>query len=295
MTATFDTFMESAWSDHADDSEGVAARLVASTALAATPAELARFAALATHVFGEHLGRWHDGVALVTSLRDSRAFDSAASRTMLDRHVATLRYAAGEASALAAVSGDDRAAALAAAASALAGRGDIARAIAAYAEARAIAGSRLADGSPAVRALAVGGNNLAATLEQRANRSAAETQSMLDAAQSALDHWRRAGTWLEEERAQYRLARSRLAAGDARGAIDAADACLAICEHNHAPPFELFFGYAALALAQRAAGSRAGFGDARTRVLALYESLPEDEREFAQADLRAIETSGAPG
>jgi hypothetical protein len=114
---------------------------------------------------------------------------------------------------------------------------------------------------------------------------------MVEAAQGALADWRRAGTWLEEGRAHYRMAMSRLAAGDAAGAVDSAGHCLAVCAAHQAPPFERFFGYAALAMARRAAGERAGFDDARTRALAMYEALADDDKPLARADLAKIEAS----
>ena len=61
---------------------------------------------------------------------------------------------------------------------------------------------------------AVAGNNLAATLEEKPDRDAFETEGMLTAAQGGLHHWKLAGGWMEEERAEYRLARSLLQAGD---------------------------------------------------------------------------------
>ena len=68
--------------------------------------------------------------------------------------------------------------------------------------------------SPAIRALAVGGNNLAAALEAKTDRDPTETRGMIDAAEGGLKYWKQAGTWLEEERAEYRLARSLLQAGE---------------------------------------------------------------------------------
>jgi hypothetical protein len=62
-----------------------------------------------------------------------------------------------------------------------------------------------------------------------------------------------------------------------------------VCDANAAPPFERFFGYAALAMARRAAAERAGFTDARTRALALYEGLSGEDKPFAQADLAKLE------
>jgi hypothetical protein len=304
MTASFETFMDTAWRDHGDDPAGVASRLADARALPQDDAERGRLASLATHVYGEHLGRWMDGVAFLDTLRrvtadDARDAEDAsgdgdgrdALTLAIDRHVATLRHAAGDTRALDGLAPAEAAAALAGCASAMAGRGDFAHAIADYAAARELASAGLADGSPAIRALAVGGNNLAVALEGKPDRTPAETAAMVDAAHSALVHWRRAGTWLEEERAHYRLAMSRLAADDAAGAIDSATHCLAVCDANEAPPFERFFGYAALAMARRAAGERTGFDDARTRALALYESLPDDDKPFARGDLAKIEAS----
>jgi hypothetical protein len=302
VTASFEAFMDAAWRDHGEDPAGVASRLADARALPQDDGERARLASLAAHVYGEHLGRWTDGVAFLDTLRrvaadDARDTDDAggdgrdALTRTLDRHIATLRHAAGDTRALDGLAAAEIAAALAGCASAMAGRGNFARAIADYAAARELASAGLADGSPAIRALAVGGNNLAVALEEKRGRSPPETAAMVDAAQSALVHWRRAGTWLEEERAHHRLAMSRLAAGDAAGALASAGHCLAVCDANEAPPFERFFGYAALAMARRAAGDRAAFDEARTRALALYESLPEDDRPFAQADLAKIEAS----
>ncbi|HEV8501823.1 MAG TPA: hypothetical protein VGR63_09590 [Casimicrobiaceae bacterium] len=293
--SSFDAFMESAWTAHGERPDDVAAQLADALTLPQDAAQLQRFASLATHVYGEHLARWRDGVVLLDRLRTTPAFDGGGdAMRALDRHVATLRHAAGDADALDALARDDRAAALAAAASALAGRQAFERAIDAYAAACALAAAGIPKDSPANRALAVGGNNLATALEEKRDRTPRETQAMLDAAQSALVHWRIAGTWVQEMWAHYRLARSRLCAGDAQGAIDSAVHCIALCDTNHAPPFEFFFGYAALALARRAAAENAAFEDARTRALALYESLADDERPLAAADLAAIE-SPAPG
>ena len=56
------------------------------------------------------------------------------------------------------------------------------------------------------RALAITGNGLACTLEEKPDRTADERALMILAAQTARHHWAIAGTWLETERAEYRLA-----------------------------------------------------------------------------------------
>ena len=206
---TLDPFLEAAWSDHGDRRQEVADRLAASLHLVQSPEHVPPFVRLLTHVFGEHLGQWHRGVALLESLRNLPAFDgSAAVAGPLGRAVATLGYAAGDAAALHALSAEDRVFALASASSAFTARNELKQAIAAYTEALRSAEAGLPSGSPAVRALAVGGNNLSAALEGKNDRDAFETQAMIAAAEAGLKYWKQAGTWLEEERAEYQLTRS---------------------------------------------------------------------------------------
>jgi hypothetical protein len=285
----FDAFLDAAWDDHGDRPGEVADRLAASLQVIQSPAHIPPFAALVTHVYGEHLGRFDDGIRLLESLRGLPAFDGAHDAVArLDRNVATLRVAGGDADALALLSVDDRVAVLASVASAFAGRNEFARAISAYRQAMAVAGTGIAASSPAIRALAVGGNNLAAALEQKQDRGPAETLAMVAAAESALAHWKIAGTWLEEERAEYRLARSQLQAGNSAAAVDRAHRCIEICEGNDAPAFERFFAQAVAALAQRAAGAAAAFDASRNRALALFEQMPQEDRNACEADLREL-------
>ena len=287
---SFDAFLDDAWRDHGDRPQAVADRLAASTALPQTADDLAQFARLAAHVFGEHLGQWQRGIDLLDSLRNLPvAAGSAVLDASLTRAITTLRCASGDAAAVERLSPEDRAAVLAGAAQALIGRGDPARGIPALDAALALAERGLPAGSPAIRALAAAGNNIAATLEQKANRTLAETQAMVTAAHAGLRYWKQAGTWLEEERAHHRLARTLLAAGRANDAVAAAQACLHVCTCNDAPAFERFFGHAALAVARRAAGDRAGFEASRADALAALERVPDDdkvwcERERAELD-----------
>ncbi|MFO1309413.1 MAG: hypothetical protein U1F64_13385 [Burkholderiales bacterium] len=286
---TFDAFIESAWNDHGDRPAEVADRIAASTGLVATADRIAPYARLATHVFGEHLGEWERGVRLLESLRALPAYDaSPAAEGAIARGIGALRYAEGDAHAVDTLALDDRIAAIAIASAALAGRGEHGRAIAALEGALALAESGLPDGSPALRALAVAGNNLACVLEEKADRDAAQTRGMVAAAEAALSYWKRAGTWLEEERAHYRLARSLLCAGRPRDAAASARRCLDVCVAHEAPAFERFFGHAALAAALRASDDAAAFEAARHDALDCYEEVPADERRWCAGDLAAI-------
>ncbi len=286
----FDTFIANAWDEHGDRPQDVADRLAASLHLVVSPAHIPPYTRLAAHVFGEHLGQWGRGVKLIESLRRLPAFDGGfAAVGALARGVATLRYASGDPAALDALSREDRVAALAGAAAALAGRNDFKPAIGAYTEALRLAEPGLPNESAALRALAIGGNNLAAALETRRGRDAGETAGMVAAAEGGLKYWKLAGTWFEEQRAEYRLARSLLQAGAPEAARHCAERCIAVCENHAAPAFERFFGHAVLALAQRAMGDAAAFETARDSARQLYTQVAAEERHWCDEDLAELE------
>jgi hypothetical protein len=285
----FDDFVQAAWADHDDHTADVAARLTVEVARVESVAQLAPYAALVVHVLGVHLGQWERGIALLHSLRALPAcHGDAGAGAMLARHEAALRYASGDTPPFDALAQDERIAALASAASMLSGRAEWARAIRALDDALQRAELGLPAGSPAVRGLAVAGNNVAAALEEKADRSADQTRAMLTAAHAGLRYWRLAGTWLEEERAEYRLARSCLQAGDPAAAVQAAQRCLAVCEENQAPAMERFLGHAVLALAQRAAGETAAFEATREQARHWHAQVPTDEQAWCAGDLAEL-------
>jgi len=290
MSMTIDAFLESAWSDHADNPREVADRVAASLDVVQSPEHVPPFVRLLVHVYGEHLGEWQRGVELLASLRQSAAVDSSTQALgSIVRGVATLRYASGSSEGLNALSPEDQVVALATASSALAAREEIPRAITAFAEAVRAAQAGLPSASLAHRALAVGGNNLATTLEEKRNRTPSETEAMVAAAEAGLKYWKRAGTWLEEERAEYRLARSLLQARRPSAALQSAKRCLAVCEHNTAPPFEEFFAHAVVALAHRAGGDEGSFEAHRRMARSVFEQLPEAERKSCEGDLAELD------
>lgn len=287
---SFDDFMKAAWNDHADQPEEVAARLAASLHVVESPSHIPRYVGLVTHVYGEHLGQWARGVAVQEALRGSRAFDdSPETRGAIDRGIAALSYCGGDASSLQPLAADDRVAVLAVVSSAMLGQHKHAAALAAYDEALQGARDGLPAGSPALRSLAIGGNNLAAALEEKPDRNDAETAGMLRAAEAGVKYWMLAGTWLEHERAEYRLTRSLLQAGQSAAAAASARRCLAVCAANDAPAFERFFGHAVLALALRAAGDTGGYAAARQEALACYAVVAPDEQQWCAGELRELE------
>ena len=292
MASAFDIFLETAWNDHGDDAPAVAQRLVRSLDVIVAAEQVPPYARIVTHVYGEHLARYGDGVALLERLRAVPAWDgSEAATSAIARGIAVLRYCSGDSSALAALAADDRIVVLATASSAFAGQTTYTRAIETYAEALALARGGVSDGSPALRALAVGGNNLAAALEEKPDRDALETRGMLTAAQGGLDYWRRAGTWLEEQRAELRLSSSRRSAGDYDGAMHHAQRCLALCQAHDAPAIEHFFGVAALALAQRSAGLADEFEASRRVARQWHERVDAPERAWCETTVAMLDST----
>lgn len=283
----FNAWLDKAWNEHAEDSAGVAARLEAEGApLAGADGELAALARLAHHVFGEHLGRHAEGRGVLARLATHAAAGaaSAAAVRVLD---ASLALCDGE-DLRAALADSDRIRVAAFAAGTLAGR-DTARAAGLLREALAAAdAAALADGDPAVRALAVTGNNLACTLEEKRERSEAERQLMILAARTARQYWARAGTWLETERAEYRLARTFTVAGDLAAARRHAQACLEIVRANGDLPLEAFFGWEALGLVEAAAGNATGHAQALAMARAALERLEPGDRAWCEAELHKL-------
>lgn len=284
------TFISTGWADHADNASAVAERLAQSLHLVTSPEHVPPFVRLTTHVYGEHLARWDEGVALLESLRASPAWDGSPAQTgAMTRGVAALRHCSGSKTALDGLSLEDRITVLATAALAFVGQKSTQAGIDAYAQATALAeAAPLPPDSPAVRALAAGGNNLAAELSEKAERDAAETAGMLAAAAGGLTYWKLAGTWLEEERAEYMMSVCLRKAGNADAAIEHAAHCIAICEANDAPAFERFFGHAVLAMAQREANDIGAFTESRATALRCHAQIDSAEQTWCATELAAL-------
>ena len=284
----FDEFIDTAWNEHGDRPQEIAERLAVALPMMAAPAHVAPFARIVTHVYGEHLGQWQSGIALLEAVRRAPIYSEAPEvGGVVKRGIATLRYAGGDVAAVNPLGAEERATVLAAAASALTAHGEFARALEVYAQAVALAG-QLPKGSAAFRSLAAGGNNLSAALEERTDRDEFQTQGMVAAARGGVTFWRMAGTWLEEERAHYRLARSLLAAGQPTEAIESARQCAEVCLEHDAPAFERFFAYAVLARALREDGRMDDYADMRDEALAWFERVPDVDREWCEADLAEL-------
>jgi hypothetical protein len=286
---SFDDFMAQAWDAHASQPEAVAARLSEQgPRLATTPAFLSRLAGLTNHVHGTHLGTWEAGTRALQALHDHAQCTGAARAEVL-RALASLALCRGHAGAMEGFSPSDAVRVAAVAAAHLAER-DTVRASAHWQDALARCDAlQPAADDPCHRALAATGNNLACTLEELTERTASQRQLMIEAAQAARRHWALAGTWLEVERAEYRLAMTWLKAGDAVQASAHAQACREIVRTHAAPALERFFAEEAVGLCARAAGHATAWAEAHAQADAAFGELEESDRAWCRPSLDALQ------
>lgn len=282
---TLDTFLDQAWSDHADHAAAVATRLPEALPLVADDNGVMRLAALAHHVFGEHLGQWQAGLTFLAQLAE-RAVVGTDGAAAIVRCQASLRLCSGEADARAALTASDQCRVSSMAAGNLAAR-DNQRSAELLHEAVTRA-SALADADPGVRALAANSNNMAGTLQELASRTVQQRDLMIQAAQVARAQWERAGTWLEVERAEYRLALCWLAAGDPALGLQHARHCESIVQENGSAPLEVFFAAEALCLSARALGDTAVQAGAVATAQQAFEALLSDDQVWCRATLNTL-------
>lgn len=289
----FDSFIDQAWSAHADDPAGTAARIQAeAAALVGAEPQIVALAHLAHHVWGAHLGRWTEGVAYLHSLSTLPVWDAQApGATAVARFAASLQLAGGLADPRPAQGVSDRIRIGALAAASL-GAHHPARAGQLLQEALAdVQAGPLPADDPARRALAVAGNNLAAELEEKPQLDEAERALMVQAAQVGRRFWEQAGTWLEVERAEYRLARTWLKAGDAQQAQQHAQACLDLVQAQQAPALEAFFAWEALALCARAQADDDAHAQALQHAAHAFAALAPDDQAWCRATLDQLQGS----
>lgn len=290
------TFVEQGWNDHADAPAAVAARLEQGCALLRSDADVSALARLGEHVHGAHLGQWTPGLEFLQRLagharRRGLLQPGSPAEADIERHRATLALCRGDADPRTGRSTSDRIRIGALAASNLS-LFDAERAQGLLAQAlQEAADSGLPDADPMNRTLATCGNNIAAGLEELPERSPAQRALMITGAETARCYWERAGTWLEVERAEYRLAHTFLKAGDLQQARWHATTCLQIVQANGSVPLELYYAWEPMALIDHARGDPAAARAALEAMRAEFPRLAADEQPWCAESLAKVERS----
>ncbi|MEQ1722008.1 MAG: hypothetical protein ABL930_02450 [Pseudobdellovibrio sp.] len=241
----FNTYFNKSWDEHGDDSLKVASTFPEGIKFINTAPQITQFTNLVTHVMGVHLGKTSEGISILQQL-ESLEFNNADTFLNIKISKTILSYVDSANLDLSGFSDSEKVRIVSTAASCFQGLDKILESQTALNKAVSLA-SVLDAKDPANRSLAVSGNVIASTLEEKTVRSSEEVELMLLAAHVARKYWEIFGTWLEVERAEYRLAQSYLKARDLISSIKHANLCLTICEENKAPSLEFFFAYEAIA------------------------------------------------
>lgn len=257
----FGKFINECWRDHDKDSEAVATKLKETASEVNSPERLGSYAMITFHTIAGHLGRFDEAFATLKAFEGkAEVLATDGAKRMLGRMLGACAVGLGqdvEPYLKRAQDGepfphsaDVRIYATAAANLAAAGR--LSEAIDAFEKAKEAMPERIEKDDPSAKSLAITSNNLACDLEEKEGRSEEETGLMIQAAEMARTYWEMAGTWVEVERAEYRLSQSYLKADQLDKALEHAMLCQKICNDNDANPFETFFAHEALVKVHRA-------------------------------------------
>ncbi len=277
---SFQTFLDQAWMDHGHQTQNVVGRFNEGLRLVEKSGDVVALAHLITHVMGEHLGDWAEGRSWLNRLSENPHAKTTETLQALARFDAVLVLSGGGDVQVSKFTPSEWVRVLAMSASCVCERRETARAGGFLREAVRVAEMGLSASDPAFRNLAITGNNVAASLEERSDRTSVENELMLLAAETGRTYWEKAGTWLEVERAEYRLAQTCLKLGEASRALKHAKAGLIICLANEAPALELFFTHEALFLAYRLAGDKEMAEYSRASLVQEFENLADDDKAW---------------
>ncbi len=297
LNGTFSDFLNSAWSHHGDHPEKTAENLESGLELCTSSADVLALVNLTTHLYSEHLHKFIEGERILRHIGKSDFTKGTSAEFAVARAIMALRLSEGSVDPRVdrlGLTPADLTRSLATAASTLAIR-DSVRAASYLSYALEIAATlELSTSDGVARSLAIAGNNSASSLEELAERTDAQTALMLLAAETGRKFWELAGTWMEIERAEYRWAKSCLAAANdpaqssqkLNEARHHAELCLKICEENQAPALEFFFAYECLASIEDQTTEKKEASVKLAREW--FEKLSSDDQAWAKTSLDAL-------
>jgi hypothetical protein len=285
---SFEAYLDQAWADHGSQPEKVADGLKKARLLVETDDHLSQLVRLATHVYGDHLGQWADGLQLLKELqKNPTPLPTKETEVAILRSIEVMHIGSGQMPSLSSFNISDQVKILAASGSVLSEH-DAKRAKTFLNQALDIARMHLDKKDSANRALAVAGNNLASTLEQKMNRNSEETDLMILAAQTGRKYWEIAGTWNQVAYAEYRLTMTFVQANELAKALRHAQLFSEICQENQAEDRDLFYCYEALAIVERARKNDIGFKKAVAQATIYFERLDAEHRAWCLPEMNRL-------
>lgn len=281
----FKEYLNKAWSVHATSPEKTLEEAKQQIPLLESEADLLALSNLIVHLSGEHLGDWRTGLELLRKLKNNSLLKN---RTEMNRYVAILELGNNSATTIEHFSISDQARIYASTASALANLGGLKLALNYLTRAQDLV-KDLPKEDLANKSLAMTGNNIAVTLEEKKDRNPNETEVMISAAKTGRFFWEKAGGWREIERAEYRLAHSYMAAGLLDQALIHAQECLKIVGENKNEPLELFFALEAMGLIAKAKNDKTEQTKFLKEMTAAFNNLSPDHQASCKSSLTKVE------
>lgn len=292
---TFEEYLNEAWANHPTHSAELLKSFEDNLSLISSGISSRNDASamghLIAHVCGEHLGEWKKGIQLLKVLREHSQLKDQAT---LDRFIAALSLGEDGSFSLRKFNDSDKVRIYAMTATALTSQNDVARAGLYLEEAERICRVILDKKDAAFRSLALAANNIACTLEEKSTSTEEEINLMIRAAYISRKLWEMSGTWVEVERAEYRLAKIFLKADILDLAYIHAENCLEIIANNGNDPLEYFFGLEAMALIENARKNSLGYYEAFRSMRATLAKINPEDREWCKNTLQKIAGAEAP-
>lgn len=298
---SLETLLDGGWARHDRESASVAQALEAAADKGVAPGLLPQFLHLSTHTIGEHLGDWPRALSLGQRVLHGLTPTAATARAWGRLYVAAVLAGDSLAATEIELSVLNTAADAFGTAlldmrfmlvSALVGSSCTGEAVRIFRSALAFAGT--IPPSPLLdRTIAVAGNNLGWELYEMPARAAEDDAMMQLCADTGLVFWRKAGDWINEERALYLTAVVANATGHPQAGLADADAALAIIAAHGERPLD------AARLHLTRAASFAALGDSGARARALVDAdvaaakLSDEtlRAQYAAERIKALEKS----
>jgi tetratricopeptide (TPR) repeat protein len=271
---SFKEYLDYAWVTHKTEAKSVAEEFKSKFNLMETEDDVMSMAGLIVHVCGEHLGNWEQGIDLLKKLKNNAPIKD---KEQMKRFVAIMNLGNNPNISISEFSPSDQVIIFSDTASALAKLGGLKNTEKLFSKALEYA-SDLTKEDPAYKALAIAGNSIAKSLEAKELRKPDEVDLMILAAQTAKKYWNIAGTWMEVQRAEYRLSQTYLKAEQADKSLEHAQKCLSIINENGDIPLELFFAYEALVSANKVTNNEIGLKGSIYGMEMAFDKLSEADR-----------------
>lgn len=281
----FQDLINQAWQDHASQPLQVFETFPEIEKQIASNDEFPAYIRLVTHVCADHLGYWDQGAQILNQLKSHRLFlNGTESDFAIRRSVVTLAVCKGVSPDLKSFSLSDQIRILSSSAAPLFERGDSAKAKEYFNQALALTNESLSRQDPANRALAIAGNNLACSLEEKKDRTAVDIELMILAAKTARKFWEIAGGPSEVASAEYRLSQTYLQAGLIELSLTHAQISLDRCTTD----LDFFFAHEAVALAAKKLELNDLYKQSVQKLELSFSKLSEDDKKWCQATLNKL-------